>query len=176
MKLDLSIIKTLCRQKGVTVKEFALELGFSDASVNRTIKNNATTSDFLEKAANYFNVGVDVFFGGQSKATEILAILDSAFSEDRKRANDAVNAVNQAAKVFEDMQVNDDPKLQKKLLQYQRKQFKSVVGNVYVDMLMRLNSDELNKLVALGFVSEGVCKMIEFAQKELSETQKDGAK
>ena len=176
MKLDLSIIKTLCKAKNITLKAFAHEIGFTDVGIIRAIKNNSTTSDFLEKAANYFNVGVDVFFGGQSKSTEILAILDSAFSEDRKRANDAVNAVNQAAKVFEDMQVNDDPKLQKKFLQYQRKQFKSVVGNVYVDMLMRLNSDKLSKLVDLGFVSEGVCKMIEFAQKELSETQKDGAK
>jgi transcriptional regulator with XRE-family HTH domain len=176
MKLDLSIIKTLCRQKGVTVKEFALELGFSDASVNRTIKNNATTVDFLEKAANYFNVGVDVFFGGQSKATEILAILDSAFADDKKRTDDILTAVNQAAKVFDDMQMNDDPKLRKKFLQYQRKQFKSVIGNIYVEMLMRLGSAELGKLVGLGYISEELRNLIEVTKVEVSKIENGGTK
>jgi len=176
MKLDLSIIKTLCKQKGVTVKDFALELGFSDASVNRTIKNNATTSDFLEKAANYFNVGVDVFFGGKSKATEILAILDSAFADDKKRTDDILTAVNQAAKVFDDMQMNDDPKLRKKFLQYQRKQFKSVIGNIYVEMLMRLGSAELGKLVGLGYISEELRNLIEVTKVEVSKIENGGTK
>ena len=176
MKLDLSIIKTLCKQKNITLKAFAHEIGFTDVGIIRAIKNNSTTSDFLEKAANYFNVGVDVFFGGQSKATEILAILDSAFADDKKRTDDIVTAINQAAKVFDDMQMNDDPKLRKKFLQYQRKQFKSVIGNIYVDMLMRLGSDELNKLVALGYISEGVCKMIEFAKKGMSDIENGGTK
>ncbi len=176
MKLDLSIIKTLCKQTNITLKAFAHEIGFTDVGIIRAIKNNSTTSDFLEKAANYFNVGVDVFFGGQSKATEILAILDSALATDKKRTDDIVTAVNQAAKVFDDMQMNDDPKLRKKFLQYQRKQFKSVIGNIYVEMLMRLGSDELGKLVALGYISEELRNLIEVTKVEVSKIENGGTK
>lgn len=63
MNLNLSIIKTLCKQKGITVKEFAQKIGLTDASVNRTINNNRTTTDFLEKSATFFNVPLGVFFG-----------------------------------------------------------------------------------------------------------------
>lgn len=86
MMLDLSVIKSLCKKKGVTVKKFAEEIGLTDASVNRTIKNNKTTSDFLEKAAAYFGVSVDVFFGGNDTAPELLRKLVGAFfSEDKQK-------------------------------------------------------------------------------------------
>lgn len=61
--MDLSIIRTLCKEKNITVKEFAKKIGYTEAGISRTIKNNRTTSDFLEKAANFFGVSVGVFFG-----------------------------------------------------------------------------------------------------------------
>ena len=86
MMLDLSVIKSLCKKKGVTVKKFAEEIGLTDASVNRTIKNSKTTSDFLEKAAAYFGVSVDVFFGGNDTAPAILRkLVDAFFSEDKQK-------------------------------------------------------------------------------------------
>jgi transcriptional regulator with XRE-family HTH domain len=93
MNLNLSIIKTLCKQKGITVKEFAQKIGLTDASVNRTINNNRTTTDFLEKSATFFNVPLGVFFGESitpktllQKNTNILLnveykeVLENAFS------------------------------------------------------------------------------------------------
>ena len=67
--MNLSVIKTLCKQKNITVKEFAQKIGYTEAGISRTIKNNRTTSDFLEKAANCFGVSVGIFFEGADGLT-----------------------------------------------------------------------------------------------------------
>jgi len=67
--MNLSVIKTLCKQKNITVKEFAQKIGYTEAGISRTIKNNRTTSDFLEKAANFFGVSVGIFFEGADGLT-----------------------------------------------------------------------------------------------------------
>ena len=174
--VNLSIIKDLCEAKGVSVRKMAIDSGLTQSTVASMMRSTSTTLENIERIAKYFDLSVGVFFGEHNKAEQVLSILDSAFADDKKRTDDIVTAINQAAKVFDDMQMNDDPKLRKKFLQYQRKQFKSVIGNIYVDMLMRLGSDELNKLVALGYISEGVCKMIEFAKKGMSEIENGGTK
>ena len=61
-KLDLSIIKTLCQKNNISLKEFADKIGTSLSSVSHTIKNNKTTTEFLEKASAFFCVSVDTFF------------------------------------------------------------------------------------------------------------------
>lgn len=85
--MDLSVIKTLCKQNNITVKEFAQKIGYTEAGISRTIKNNKTTSDFLEKAANYFGVSVDVFFGGSTQTRTLLEkaitiLLDMDYKKD----------------------------------------------------------------------------------------------
>lgn len=71
MKLNLSVIKTLCNQKNITLKEFCKQIGVTDTGLSHAIRNNRTTSDFLEKAANYFGVSVGVFFGEKALPEKI---------------------------------------------------------------------------------------------------------
>jgi len=85
MALDLSVIKTLCKQKKVTSKEFCREIGVTESGLSHAIKNNRTTSDFLEKAAKYFGVSVDTFFGKQDTAIELLRkILDALIAKEKQ--------------------------------------------------------------------------------------------
>lgn len=72
MKLNLSVVKTLCYQKKITLKEFCKQIGVTDTGLSHAIKNNKTTSEFLEKAANFFGVSVDVFFGGSNVTKDLL--------------------------------------------------------------------------------------------------------
>lgn len=74
MKLNLQIIKTLCKIKKVSLKEFSAKIGFSEAGVSRAIKNNKTTSDFLEKASEFFGCSVEVFFGGPDYYNQTIKI------------------------------------------------------------------------------------------------------
>ena len=85
MALDLSVIKTLCKQKKVTSKEFCREIGVTESGLSHAIKNNRTTSDFLEKAARYFGVSVDTFFGKQDTAVGLLRkILDALIKKEKQ--------------------------------------------------------------------------------------------
>ncbi len=85
MALNLAVIKDLCKQKKITIKEFAKNIGVTETGLSHTIKNNRTTSDFLEKAAKYFGVSVDTFFGKQDFAPEILRKIMDAFLADEKQ-------------------------------------------------------------------------------------------
>ena len=87
IKLNLSVIKTLCTQRKITLKEFCRQIGVTDTGLSHAIKNNKTTSDFLERAANFFGVSVDVFFGGSTVTRDLLEkaitiLLDMDYKKD----------------------------------------------------------------------------------------------
>ncbi|MCQ2250278.1 MAG: helix-turn-helix transcriptional regulator [Bacteroidales bacterium] len=61
--VNLSLIKDLCKQKGISLKKLADDIGISQTGLTSAIKNNGTTLETLDKIAKYLNVSVGVFFG-----------------------------------------------------------------------------------------------------------------
>lgn len=49
MKLDLSVIKTLCKRKNITVKEFAEAVGVTPVGVSRSIKKQRHNGGIYRK-------------------------------------------------------------------------------------------------------------------------------
>jgi transcriptional regulator with XRE-family HTH domain len=175
-KPNLGIIRELAKKQGISLKDISIQLGISPAALQNIMRNNGTSLETLGKLSDILGVSVDVFFSGENKATEILSIIDNALAVDKQRTNDIVNAVIQAAKVFENMKMNDDPKLQKKLLHYHREQFKLAWDNLYVNLLLRLGVDELKQLVSLGYISQDVCDLIDIFKREAAKLEKSSDK
>ena len=61
--MNLSIIRSLCRQKGITFRDLCREIGITDAGLCKAINKNKISSEYLEKMSKYFDVPVGVFFG-----------------------------------------------------------------------------------------------------------------
>ncbi|MBQ3691538.1 MAG: helix-turn-helix transcriptional regulator [Bacteroidales bacterium] len=165
--VNLSLIKVLCAEKGVSVRKMAIASGLTQSTVASMIKNNSTTLDNLEKIAAYFGVSVGVFFGEENKAEKILSVLNNAFANDKKRAEEVCESIKQATKLYEQMGADNDPKLKKKFQQYQESQIKGTLDNCYIDTLLKLKREDLQQLVSLEYISEDISSMIDFAQKEL---------
>ncbi len=70
--MNLGIIKTLCNQKGIKIKNLCNEIGISDAGLYKAINNNKISSEYLEKLATYFGVPIGVFFGENDSTPELL--------------------------------------------------------------------------------------------------------
>ncbi len=175
-KPNLSIIREIAKNQNVSLKLISEKLGISPAALQNMMRNNGTTLETLGKLAEILNVSVGVFFGEENKAEKILAIWDKAFAADKKRTDDVVSAFTLAAKAYEQMGANNDPILKKKFMEFQQKQFEGKIGNAYMKYLLDMDIVDLGKLLSLGHISQDVYSMIEFAKKELSTIQKDGAK
>jgi transcriptional regulator with XRE-family HTH domain len=81
---NLSIIKELCAQNGVTITKLAKDLGMSQSSLSMAIKTNSTSIDTLERVSKYFGVPVGVFFeGGDYSIKKLENTLKSIFHTDK---------------------------------------------------------------------------------------------
>ncbi len=161
----LSILKDLCKEKGITLTKLATEIGMAQSAISESIKRNNLTLANLDKIAKYLNVPVGLFFGEDNKSEKILAILNKAFADDIKRTDDIVQAIDRAKVVFEDMKINDNPELQKKFVNYQQEQYTKALDNQYLFVLMKLNTEDLKKLVTLDYISKDVFTLIELLKR-----------
>lgn len=59
---NLSLIRDLCAEKRITLKELADAISISQNGLQRIIKDNSTRIETLEKIADYFNVPIVEFF------------------------------------------------------------------------------------------------------------------
>lgn len=60
--LNLGKIKQLARQKGIGMLELSEQLGMTQQSLFKIIRENTTKISTLEQIANYFGVPVNYFF------------------------------------------------------------------------------------------------------------------
>lgn len=56
-------IKTLCKERGISVTALEKELGFGRGSIGK-LRNSQTSAERLQKIADYFNVTVDYLVNG----------------------------------------------------------------------------------------------------------------
>lgn len=68
---NLSLIKTFVLDKGITLKEFAQQLGMSEQGFHRILKENSTSIDTLEKIAQMLGVHPSVFFDAPTPAGSV---------------------------------------------------------------------------------------------------------
>jgi transcriptional regulator with XRE-family HTH domain len=61
-------ITTLCRKKGVSVNQMALEAGVNKSFVDNLKKGSFPSADKLLLVARYFNVSVDYLLGNDTPA------------------------------------------------------------------------------------------------------------
>lgn len=62
-KLNLSIVKDLCADNNMTVKQFCKEIEITEVGFYNAMKTNRTTSVILEKICNYFEIPIGILFG-----------------------------------------------------------------------------------------------------------------
>lgn len=164
-KPNLSIIRELAKKQNVSLKYISEQLNISPAALQNIMRNNGTSLETIGKLAEILDVSVGVFFGEENKSKDILAILNKAFADDIKRTDDIVQAIDRAKVVFEDMKINDNPELQKKFVNYQQEQYTKALDNQYLFVLMKLNTEDLKKLVTLDYISKDVFTLIELLKR-----------
>jgi len=69
---NLSLIRHLCEERKITLKELAEAISISQNGLQRIIKDNSTRIDTLEKIADYLSVPITDFF--KKDKNEILLI------------------------------------------------------------------------------------------------------
>lgn len=60
-------IKELCRINGITQKQLYAAIGVTDAGMRKMYARNSCEISLLEKIADYFNVPITDFFGGEKQ-------------------------------------------------------------------------------------------------------------
>lgn len=79
----LSVLKDLCREKGITLTKLATEIGMAQSAISESIKRNNMTLSNLDKIAKYFGVPVGIFFGEKElpdKIEKLLSLFKGKFS------------------------------------------------------------------------------------------------
>lgn len=71
----LSILKDLCKEKGITLTKLATEIGMAQSAISESIKRNNMTLSNLDKIAKYLNVPVGFFFGEKELPDRIEKLL-----------------------------------------------------------------------------------------------------
>lgn len=64
--LDLTIIRELCSNKGITIYDLAKAIGITSQGIQRIIGENKTKLETLEKIANHLGVPITFFFRDKS--------------------------------------------------------------------------------------------------------------
>lgn len=62
---NLLIIKELLKQKKITIRDFASEIGMTEQALQLLIRKNSTKIETLELIAHKLNVSVSIFFDGE---------------------------------------------------------------------------------------------------------------
>jgi len=62
------IIRDLCKQKKITIRELANRVGIGESALQSLIKNGSTNTLTLEKIAKELDVNAGVFFGETQSA------------------------------------------------------------------------------------------------------------
>lgn len=71
------IFYELCKQKGISCKKAAEEIGLSNSITTKWKKTGATPSgETLDKIAAYFDVSIDYLLGKEEKRTPVLTAKD----------------------------------------------------------------------------------------------------
>jgi len=62
---DLTIIRDVCKEQGITLKKLAEKLSISEPGLQRIIKSNSTKIETLEKIAEILDIQLSEFFYGR---------------------------------------------------------------------------------------------------------------
>lgn len=61
---DLTIIRNLCREKSITIRELAQRIGRDESSLQSAIRRGTTNTHTLELIARELGVSAGIFFDG----------------------------------------------------------------------------------------------------------------
>ena len=103
---DFSIIRSICRGQGMTLKELAKKVGISEHGLQRIIRHNTTKTETLLKICRVLDYPPDLFLGynKQHKASAKVSLLrdcwSSAWASGRK--HDDIDTTQKAFQYFLD--------------------------------------------------------------------------
>jgi transcriptional regulator with XRE-family HTH domain len=64
---NLHLIKDIAKNKQISIRKIAVDVGISDVALHSLIKNGSTNTTTLEKIANVLGVSAGVFFDGYNE-------------------------------------------------------------------------------------------------------------
>lgn len=67
---NLQLIRSIAKQKGITIREIAREIGVVDSSLHHIMRVGETNTSTLEKIARFLGVPVGFFFEGVPDPTQ----------------------------------------------------------------------------------------------------------
>lgn len=79
--MDLKLIKSLVKEKDITIKELSQKIGMSERGLHKSIRNNSISAEYLEKIANYLDVSIGIFFG-EKDTKKLIKCLANALQND----------------------------------------------------------------------------------------------
>lgn len=92
--IDLSKIKKLCLEAGITLKKLSMETGISQTALTMAIHRNSTTLDTLDKIAKRFGISVGYFFD-ENDIMESIRMSFERFDKDLKLASNYITTTLQ---------------------------------------------------------------------------------
>lgn len=83
---DLTIIRNLCRERSITIRELAQRIGRDESSLQSAIRRGTTNTHTLELIARELGVSAGIFFEGYPRdGTKELRASPSQGNSQRKR-------------------------------------------------------------------------------------------
>ncbi len=161
--ISLSTIKDLCKQRGITLKGLSDCIGVKPPTMQSYFKTGNMPLDKLEKVAKSLNVPVGYFFG----ESQVLEIIIRALENDKKRIDNTVAAFEQAKEVYNQLNEDNSPTLQKRFNELLTKQLEGVKNNAYLHFLMSVTDSDLQSLVDYNFTTFDCAKFILFIKEHL---------
>ncbi len=182
--MDLSIIKILAKNKGITIRDLSAEIGMSEQGLHKSIRNNSISAEYLEKLGNYFGISPAVFFNAD--IVPALLCLRNAFEQDSKEIEEFWKFDEQIAKMlaliigvdYSEFENKDFEKTLAELPSAKQKefhkQFKERTNqgdyiNLILDntkrtpsmqFLTKLTADDIKNLWKANFISQGIAVFI----------------
>ena len=97
---NFKIIRDLCKQKRITIRELANRVGIGDAALHKIIQNNSTNTTTIEDIAKVLEVEVGIFFDSDSvllSKEEVEELLHTSTKIGLIKGKGKINFINKRA-------------------------------------------------------------------------------
>lgn len=98
---NFQLIKTIAKQKGITLAELSDAVGITPAGLSLIIKSNSTNTTTIEKIAQVLNVRVGVFFDPESEKESAVADTNSLIAQKDEIIAQKDKIIEQKDKIIE---------------------------------------------------------------------------
>lgn len=98
---NFQLIRTLCKEKKITLAELADKIGVTPQGMSIIIKSNSTNTTTIEKIAQVLNVRVGVFFDPESEKDSAVTDTSSLIAQKDEIIAQKDKIIEQKDKIIE---------------------------------------------------------------------------